>query len=243
MFELLYLLLKTVKLPRLEHIIFKIVLLVVLGHTCVSLGQLDIPRRPITIEGLQNNAAPRSVLVSPENLTGMVSSGTLVIKSKMNLSEPLPGKEKRQARFMEGEKFAKKEYAALESKMNKKFNPIDIEKKIVLPEDYNIGVYNSNGKFAKFVFRDHGQFDNDQVKIMVNDVVVYEKITLTLNYIPVTIDLVDGFNKIDIIAINQGSLGANTAEFQIFDDSYNTLRFGQWWLATGKKATVIIVKD
>ena len=243
MYELLYLLLKTVKLPRLEHIIFKIVLLVVLGHTCVSLGQLDIPRIPITIEGLQNNEAPRSVLVSPENLTGMVSSGTLVIKSKMNLSEPLPGKEKRQARFMEGEKFAKKEYAALESKMNKKFAKENTGLRPEFYKDQYLGDFRSGSKFVRFLYRDHEFVDGDRVSVSINDVVIHPNIYLQGEFQGFYIDLEKGFNKIDITALNQGTSGPNTAQFIMYGDQKEIISSNIWNLATGVTATIIIVKD
>ena len=49
-------------------------------------------------------------------------------------------------------------------------------------------------------------------------------------------------NKIDFVALNQGSSGPNTAELRIYDDSENLLSANQWNLATGSTATLIIVK-
>ena len=55
--------------------------------------------------------------------------------------------------------------------------------------------------------------------------------------------LKNGFNKIDIEAINQGSSGPNTAEFQVFDDKGASISANQWNLSTGFKATIVIVKE
>ena len=55
--------------------------------------------------------------------------------------------------------------------------------------------------------------------------------------------LKEGFNKIDFIALNQGESGPNTAELRIYDDNDVLLSANQWNLATGAKATLIIVKS
>ena len=58
----------------------------------------------------------------------------------------------------------------------------------------------------------------------------------------INLKLKEGFNKIDFVALNQGSSGPNTAELRIYDDSENLLSANQWNLATGSTATLIIVK-
>jgi hypothetical protein len=52
-----------------------------------------------------------------------------------------------------------------------------------------------------------------------------------------------GFNKIDFEALNQGSSGPNTAQFQIFDDKGVLISSSQWNLGTGFKATIVLVKE
>jgi hypothetical protein len=59
----------------------------------------------------------------------------------------------------------------------------------------------------------------------------------------ISIDLVMGFNKIDFIALNQGASGPNTAEVRVFDDNGQLVGANRWNLATGVKATYIIVKE
>ena len=59
----------------------------------------------------------------------------------------------------------------------------------------------------------------------------------------INLKLKEGFNKIDFIALNQGESGPNTAELRIYDDNDVLLSANQWNLATGAKATLIIVKQ
>ena len=45
------------------------------------------------------------------------------------------------------------------------------------------------------------------------------------------------------MALNQGDSGPNTAELRIYDDNDILISSNQWNLATGAKATLIIVKQ
>ena len=62
------------------------------------------------------------------------------------------------------------------------------------------------------------------------------------NLLPLSLNLMVGFNKIDV-ALNQGTSGPNTAEVRVFDDQGNLIGSNRWNLATGVKATYIIVKE
>lgn len=105
------------------------------------------------------------------------------------------------------------------------------------------GDFKNNGKFVNVKFRDFGLEDGDKIKISINDKVIYSSITLSNAYHVLDLQLVPGFNKIDFEALNQGFSGPNTAEFHVFDDKGKLIAANQWNLATGFKATVIIVKE
>lgn len=221
-------------------------LILLLAVLCLSVGthaQLDIPRRSIEIGGLENNEIQKSVLLSPEKAKGLVSSGTLVIKSQIFLSEPLPGKKKREAYFSQGETFAKKEYKSLEKKMNKQIAKADAGLKPEFYKDQYLGDFRSGSKFVRFLYRDHEFVDGDRVSVSVNDVVIHPNIYLQGDFQGFYFDLKKGFNKIDIVALNQGSSGPNTAQFVMYDDNKQVISSNIWNLATGVTATVIIVKD
>jgi len=95
---------------------------------------------------------------------------------------------------------------------------------------------------ANIVCRDFEYVDGDRVRIMVNDEIVVQNLTLDSRFRGINLKLGEGFNKIDFIALNQGDSGPNTAELRIYDDNKNLISSNQWNLATGAKATLIIVK-
>ena len=95
---------------------------------------------------------------------------------------------------------------------------------------------------ANIVCRDFEYVDGDRVRILVNDEVVVQNLTLDSSFRGINLKLGEGFNKIDFIALNQGDSGPNTAELRIYDDNKKLISSNQWNLATGSKATLIIVK-
>jgi hypothetical protein len=105
------------------------------------------------------------------------------------------------------------------------------------------GEVRSKSKFVQIMARDFEYADGDRIKIMVNDVTVVDEITLTNDFKGITLTLKEGFNKIDFEALNQGTSGPNTAEFRIYDDKEIQISGNQWNLATGFKASIIIVKE
>jgi len=131
----------------------------------------------------------------------------------------------------------------------KKFDPKYLAKKEgeKTPEEFKqnqyFGDFKNNGKFVKIVCRDHMAVDGDMVQIIVNDKVQVEKISLQGSYTNVYINLEVGFNKIEILALNQGMSGPNTAEFKVYDELGGLISRNIWNLATGFKASMIIVKE
>ncbi len=109
--------------------------------------------------------------------------------------------------------------------------------------DQFLGEHRIDSKFVNIVCRDHEYPDGDRVGVYVNEVLIHRNILLTGSYRRVKIDLVDGINKIDIQALNQGTSGPNTAEFIVYDDKGNVVSSKEWNLLTGVKATIIFVNE
>lgn len=105
------------------------------------------------------------------------------------------------------------------------------------------GDFKTNSEYARIVYRDHLAFDGDRVRIVANGNIIYQDVLLEPNYKQLEIQLVVGFNKIEIIALNQGTSGPNTAEFQVYDDKGMLINSNQWELATGYKGTIILTKE
>ena len=125
-------------------------------------------------------------------------------------------------------------------KLNKKETG---ENYVVFRKNQYLGDFKTKSKKATIMYRDFGEVDGDQIKVLVNDRVVVSQIFLDSNYKILELELAPGFNKIDFEALNQGMYGPNTAQFQVLDDKGQTISANQWNLATGFKATIILFKE
>ncbi len=113
----------------------------------------------------------------------------------------------------------------------------------VFRKNQYLGDFKSNGEFVNISYRDFGDVDGDEIKILVNDKVMVARVFLSGEFRGIKLGLEKGFNKIDFEALNQGTAGPNTAEFRVYDDQGQLVSANQWNLATGFKATIIIVKE
>ena len=109
--------------------------------------------------------------------------------------------------------------------------------------DSYLGDFKTSSKSANILCRDFEYVDGDRVSILVNDQIVIQNLTLNSTFRGINLKLEKGFNKIDFVALNQGDSGPNTAELRIYDDNDILISSNQWNLATGAKATLIIVKQ
>lgn len=109
--------------------------------------------------------------------------------------------------------------------------------------DRFLGDFRSNGKLVRIVCRDFGEIDGDRVRVYNNDKIVEYEIFLNGSFQEVNVNLQPGFNKIEFQALNMGTSGPNTAEFQMFDEKGKLLTANQWNLTTGVKAALIVTKE
>ena len=105
--------------------------------------------------------------------------------------------------------------------------------------DQFLGEHRVDTKYVNIVCRDHEYPDGDRVQIMLNGYIVKSNLLLTGSYRRVEVNLADGKNTIDIIALNQGESGPNTAEFVVYDDKGKVISSKEWNLLTGVKVTII----
>ena len=109
--------------------------------------------------------------------------------------------------------------------------------------DQFLGEHRVDTKFVNIICRDHQYPDGDRVQISVNDIIVKPSLLLTSSYRRVEVNLADGRNTIDILALNQGESGPNTAEFVVYDDKGNLISSKEWNLLTGVKATIVFINE
>ncbi len=109
--------------------------------------------------------------------------------------------------------------------------------------DVYLGDYKTDEGSVNVIFRDHEYPDGDMIQIKVNNKIVANSILLQEEFRGINIELEKGFNRVDFIALNQGESGPNTAELKVYTHSGNLVGSNRWNLATGAKATYIIVKE
>lgn len=108
--------------------------------------------------------------------------------------------------------------------------------------DKFIGNVRSRTNRIRIYCVDTGKEDGDKVRISNNGKTLKNEIYLTNNGKSYWFDLKFGQNRIEILALNQGSLGSNTAAFKIYDEKGNVIAEKDWHLKTGYKGTLLILK-
>ena len=63
------------------------------------------------------------------------------------------------------------------------------------------------------------------------------------DFFVIDVDLVEGYNTINFVALNEGTSSPNTAELKIYDKDGNLLASNKWLIRTGFKASLSIYKE
>lgn len=109
--------------------------------------------------------------------------------------------------------------------------------------DQNLGEVTVSRAVVNVAYRDHEAVDGDQIMVMVNEDIVRARVSLYGSFQGFDLPLVKGPNKVEFIALNQGSSGPNTAELHIYDDTGKLISAKEWNLLTGYRATFIVIKE
>ena len=110
-------------------------------------------------------------------------------------------------------------------------------------KDYYLGDLRTTSKTIVIKCRDHEYVDGDRIKLTVNDVVIHPNIRLFGDFYTIDVDLKEGYNTINFIALNEGESSPNTAQLMVLDPDGNTLASNRWLIRTGYKATLVIIKE
>jgi hypothetical protein len=110
-------------------------------------------------------------------------------------------------------------------------------------KDYNLGNVSTGSKTVILQCRDHEYVDGDRIKLMVNNAVIHPNITLRGDFYSIDIDLKEGVNSIDFVALNEGSSRPNTAQLRVFDENGTLLSSNKWLITTGFKASLTVYKQ
>ena len=115
--------------------------------------------------------------------------------------------------------------------------------KIKTSHGQELGSISTSTDKIRIECRDHSFVDGDRVRVYLNEEIIYRTVTLKGNYFIINIDLKNGFNRIDIEALNQGSSGPNTAEFNVFDKNGYLISSKEWNMLTGNIATLVVIRN
>lgn len=167
-----------------------------------------------------------------------------ILKKEDQKSDDKPKKEEEKFVIRETEKpFSMTENDGLKNPgeiFEKRWNKEAVKGGIIRTmSDQFLGEHNVDTKFVNIVCRDHQYADGDRVQILINGIIIKHNLVLTNSYRRVEVDLADGKNIVEIVALNQGDSGPNTAEFVVYDDKGNVISSKEWNLLTGVKATII----
>ena len=114
---------------------------------------------------------------------------------------------------------------------------------MVFKRNQFLGDITTKSPYIYIKCRDYSNEDNDQVRLLVNDNILVDRIILSNSYSIYKLKLEEGFNKIDFFALNYGLYSPNTAQLKIIDNNDMTLSNNKWSLYTGFKATVVVIKE
>ncbi len=110
-------------------------------------------------------------------------------------------------------------------------------------KDFNLGELSTKSKLIVIKCRDHEYVDGDRIKLMLNNAVIHPNIVLKGDFFVIDVDLVEGYNTINFVALNEGTSSPNTAQLQVFDQDGNLLASNKWLIRTGFKASLTIYKE
>jgi hypothetical protein len=91
---------------------------------------------------------------------------------------------------------------------------------------------------------DFGEYDGDKISILSNGKVIHENILLLprTQMDRIRIPLVNGFNVIEILAIDEGRARPNTGAFNLQDEKGEEVFSDIWWLVKGAKVIAHVIR-
>jgi hypothetical protein len=219
---------------NLMKIILNIILLLSVTNV---LAQFDNPRNnSVRIEAAENDVPSPTGFELPAVKTPSLSNS----ENKFNPKEsPTLGEEKQEAFDMT------KKDGFIDVKTNKSPKYFTKDKAIEdkYGRDQSFGELKTDAAFVNVVYRDHEYVDGDRIRVLINDDIVQSDISLDGTFRGFDLPLQPGVNRIDFVALNQGSSGPNTAELHVYDDKGALISAHEWNLLTGNKASITIVKN
>lgn len=236
-------------------------LIFIIGFASKSFGQFDSNIKFKPIPPKKNTAKPKKETLPPPsnfqklNLPKIIAPNVFKetnifgIKPKPNNSFQI-GNPENQISMTVKNKFEHKLGDVFQNKMTKDLSKTLVREglkeddRYLVKIDLNFGVIRTKSKYFIIKYRDFGAIDGDLVKSVFNDYVVADNIFLEFDFNEFRIHFKEGINNLSIVALNRGTLGGNTGEFQIYDAEGKYILSDYWQnLDTGVQANFIIIKE
>ena len=204
-------------------------------------SQIDSKNKSTSIPAVKSkkDSASTSLLIPSKPLNNNTINGMTLPKANTALNFP------KKEFSMFGEKFGNPGELYVD-RLDKESKDIKTEMGLGAKgstTDQYFGDFKTKSKFVRVIYRDFGLQDGDLVRVLINEEIYEVRVLLTNSTKGFRLDLKEGFNKIDFLALNEGSSMPNTAEFHVIDDKGKVIAGNKWNLSTGVKATIIIVKE
>lgn len=226
---------------------FNLFLLITLLFVLTTSAQIDSENKSIVIpaEEVQDPKKDNELIIIPEEKNSAIPDKEEKNKIVLPKIEALPVAKRREFSMIKENKF--RNPAELYEKQLK--NALKLKSDDYTERKHNgsevtqyLGEYSTKAKRVNVVYRDHQAEDGDLIKVYVNGNVVQSRVLLMNHTKGFFLVLDPGDNIIEFEALNQGTSGPNTAEFQVIDDLGNPIVTNQWNLATGVKATITVIQ-
>lgn len=109
--------------------------------------------------------------------------------------------------------------------------------------DKELGTFRTTSNQLSIASFDFGKIDGDKIAVYKNDVLMVDNYELdrTSKLIHIPLDI--GFNKIEIVAIDEGQLRPNTGNFTVYDDVGTIVLQDMWFLAKGAKVKAMVIRE
>ena len=109
-------------------------------------------------------------------------------------------------------------------------------------KDFYLGDLETESSYIIIKCRDHEYVDGDRIRLTLNGAVIHPNISLSSRFYVVDVDLDEGYNNIDFIALNEGESSPNTAQMVVYDEFGVILSNKKWLISTGYKAKLVVFK-
>lgn len=123
------------------------------------------------------------------------------------------------------------------------YKPDSNTNEIAYRRNQYLGGFRTKSFTSTVRYRDAAFVDGDKIKVYLNDKVIEPEVGLDGEFKGFKITLVEGMNKIDFEALNEGFASTNTAQFEVYDDKGAVIYSSQWNVGTGYKATILLLKE